>query len=170
MTLGQLLESNQYRTTLKYFQKGLELFQKELKTTNDADKHKQLNSSIASAYAAIAEHYMKTDLCDEPNAENICENCLTEAIKHDKDSTDALIQFSNLHILRTRDNQALVYMEDIFNKVTHALETGNTEIIQIDLIDNLAKNYSELERYSKAIKLYDILVGLDDENVNLFNS
>jgi tetratricopeptide (TPR) repeat protein len=162
MTMGQLCE---YKTSLKYYQKGLELFLIELKNATDESKKKELNSSIANAYSTIAELYMNTDLCFEEKAEHMCENYLTEAIKYDKDSQDVLIQYSNLRILRARDNEALEYMERIYNMVIQYLDNGNSDLLQSSIIENLAKNYSELERYTKAIKLYDILVALDDENV-----
>jgi tetratricopeptide (TPR) repeat protein len=164
MTMGQLCE---YKTSLKYYQKGLELFQKEIKSTTDEGRLAELNSSIANTYSAIAELYMNSDLCYEENAEHMCETCLAEAIKHDKDSQDALIQYSNLRILRARDNEALEYMEKIYGHIMHCIESGSMDILQSSIIENLAKNYSELERYTKAIKLYDILVGLDDENVSI---
>jgi tetratricopeptide (TPR) repeat protein len=162
MTLGQLCD---YKTALKYYHKGLDLFLKELKTTHDELKINNMNNSIAGTYATLAEMYMNTDLCNEANAEELCENYLVEAIKYDKDSFDALIQYSNLRILRARDNEALEYMEKIYTYLLKAVENGNADLPSLDIIANLAKNYSELEIYAKAIKVYDVLIVLDDENV-----
>lgn len=66
MTLGQLL--NDYRQTLKMYQKGLSIFLEELNEEEAKSKgtstatNVSLKNSIASAYAAIAELYMNSDL------------------------------------------------------------------------------------------------------------
>ena len=44
----------------------------------------------ASALASVAELYMTVPLCDEPNAEQICEQCLLEALERDATNLDAL--------------------------------------------------------------------------------
>lgn len=43
----------------------------------------------ASAYACIAELYMTAPLCDEPEAEQLCEASLTESLKIDPSNIDA---------------------------------------------------------------------------------
>jgi hypothetical protein len=44
---------------------------------------------IATAHSSIAEIYL-TDLCDEMNAEQLCENSLSQALKTDEHNIDAL--------------------------------------------------------------------------------
>ena len=163
MTIGQLSE---YKTSLKYFLKGIELFLKELNFC-DEDKKSSLNCSIANAYASIAELYMTSDLCNEYNAEELCEKYLFEALKYDPVSFDALIQLSNLRILRCRDNEALELMEKIYNDILKLVENGKDGIPNQDILSNLAKNYSELEIFNKAIKIYDIIVKINDEDVKI---
>ncbi len=47
------------------------------------------------------------------------------------------------------------------------VNANNDQPPSSDMITNLAKNYSELKIYDKAIKLYDVLIKLNDEDVNL---
>lgn len=93
-------------------------------------------------------------------------------MNHYPESFDALLQLSNLRILRARDDEALQYMNKIFEITLNILEnnvnTNNEQPPSSDMITNLAKNYSELKVYDKAIKLYDILIKLNDEDVNNF--
>jgi len=64
MSLGQL---SNYKNALKYYKKGIELYYREI---NSLDKNeleylnnvKKAKMNIASAYAAVAELYMNTDL------------------------------------------------------------------------------------------------------------
>lgn len=159
MTLGQLSD---YKEALILYQKGVNVFVNQLNNSGDnIDKQNGIKSSIASAYATIAELYMNSDLCFEPEAEDMCEKCLTEALKFDHESFDALIQISNLRILRKRDDEALKYMETLYNKITSNTESEPNR----DSLLNLSKNYAELGIYVKAIKLLDIIVRISDEDL-----
>jgi tetratricopeptide (TPR) repeat protein len=169
MSLGQLSD---YKSALKYYLKGIELFQKELNAINDNEKRNKINDSISSAYASLAELYMNTPLCDDKNAEKKCEDYLNKGIQYNPNSLDVLLQLSNLRIIRCRDDEALEYMERIYKNILACLESGSVEFPSEDILSNLAKNYSELEKYNKAIRLYDILIKMNDENVKfiLFRS
>ncbi len=82
---------------------------------------------------------------------------------------DALLQLSNLRILRARDEEALQYMDRIFEFTINILENNinvnNDQPPSSEMITNLAKNYSELKVYVKAIRLYDISIKINDEDV-----
>jgi len=60
-------------------------------------------------------------------------------------------------------------MDKIFDFTINNLDSNivfnNEQPPSSDMITNLAKNYSELKSYDKAIKLYDILIRLNDEDV-----
>ena len=89
------------------------------------------------------------------------------------DSIDALVQLSNLRILRCRDSEAKIYMDKVFSHIFLILENNNNNITNntnelfpsSDIIMNLAKNYSELKILDKAIKLYDFLININDQDV-----
>lgn len=64
MSLGQLTD---YKNSLKYYKKGIELYCAELNALkpNDIDYEsslKKLKTNLASAYASIADLYMNSDL------------------------------------------------------------------------------------------------------------
>lgn len=56
MTIGQ--HSN-YKQSLKYYLKGIEIFENEFKNDNNNSETRTL---LAGAYASIAELYMTSDL------------------------------------------------------------------------------------------------------------
>jgi tetratricopeptide (TPR) repeat protein len=65
MTLGQLSD---YKHALNYYQKGIELYLKELKeiefkdNINNTNEVPKIRNCLASAYAAVGELYMTSDL------------------------------------------------------------------------------------------------------------
>jgi len=64
MSLGQL---SNYKNSLLYYKKGVELYCKEINSLNQNDAEyfnnlKKIKMNLASAYASIAELYMNTDL------------------------------------------------------------------------------------------------------------
>jgi tetratricopeptide (TPR) repeat protein len=73
---------------------------------------------------------------------------------------------SNLRILRKRDEEALTFMDRIFHSVMEYINQGDeTFLPSQDILSNLSKNYSELLQYVKAIKILDIILKLNDEDL-----
>lgn len=99
------------------------------------------------------------------NAESLCETYLQKALEVDSDSYDGLIQLSNLRILRCRDKEALACMDKIYEFILLSLEKNDDSYPSQDIMFNLSKNYSEFQNYPKAIKILDLLIKLDEENV-----
>jgi tetratricopeptide (TPR) repeat protein len=60
MTIGQL--SCGGKSTLKYYEKGVQVFISEIQNEKNEKKIIELKDSLASAYASIAELHMTTDL------------------------------------------------------------------------------------------------------------
>lgn len=180
MTLGQLTEDPKKKRD--YYLKGVEVYKHKLNLLSNSNldnkNNKESNSNnidilntdtelhikhaLSSALSSIAEIYMTTYLCDEPNAEKTCEEVLKEAITICEDNPDVLIQYSNLRILRKKDSDAQTFMEKAFNII---INNQNSEFFpDCEIICNLAKNYSELGNYYQAIKLLDIITQLDEHN------
>ena len=90
---------------------------------------------------------------------------LKSALDHDENNVDALLQFSNLRILRCKDQEALQFMDRIYNMVNNCIDNNLENYPSHEIILQLAKNYLELDAIPKSIKLLDILVKFDDENV-----
>jgi len=108
----------------------------------------------------------------EKDAESICEESLKEAFKYHADSIDALLQLSNLRILRCRDEEAISCMDKVFDYIANIMIHNNNPNGELppssDMIMNLAKNYSELKLYVKAVQLYDLCLKINDEDVIIF--
>jgi len=165
MSLGQLQSDHQYRIALQCYEKGIQLFLSKLSIMKE-ESNQSVKGSLASAYSAIAELYMKSDLCYESNAEEICEASLKEALFYSPDSFDANLQLSNLRIIRKKDDEASIYMDKIYSSVLNHLDDADDFCLpDQDVMLNLSRNYAEIGEYAKAIKLLDILLKYNDEDL-----
>jgi hypothetical protein len=74
-----------------------------------------------------------------------------------------------LRILRCKDDEALSYMDKIFDCIMNITILNNNPNGDLppssDIIMNLAKNYSELKLFVKAVQLYDLCLKINDEDV-----
>ena len=167
MDYSQVLENPIKR--VESYQKAIQLYNNNLELNkNDINKIKEIKESIASALSSIASLYMTTDLCDDPNAENICENNISQALNICPDSIEALLQFSNLRILRKRDNEAKEAMYKILEKVKQIDNNNLTEeeIPERDILINLSQNFAELKLYKEACYVINTLINKDAKNNN----
>ena len=113
---------------------------------------------------------MTTDLCDDPNAEKICEDNISQALNICPDSIEALLQFSNLRILRKRDNEAKQAMYKILEKINEINNNinndNNVEIEEIperDMLINISQNFAELTCY-----IINLILKKDDEDIECY--
>ena len=63
---------------------------------------KKNKENIVNGYANIASLFMTTSLCEEKNAENLCEEFIKKGLEILPDNIDILLQLSNLRILRKK--------------------------------------------------------------------
>ena len=170
MDYAQLLEVPIQR--VEAYKKAIELYNNNLKKKgkNNENNNDDIKESISSAYASIVSLYMTTDLCDDPNAENICENSITEALKYCPDSIDALLQLSNLRIIRKRDNEAKEAMFKILEKIQKIDKGENIdqELPERDILINLSQNFAELKLFKEACYIINILIKKDDEDIESY--
>lgn len=73
-----------------------------------------LRHAIASALCHIAEIYL-TDLCDEPNAQDMCVEAVERALHHDKDHIHALQTMASICISLQEPDNALGWLERSVN-------------------------------------------------------
>ena len=136
------------------YQKAIQLYNNDLiQNQNDINKSKEIKESIASALSSIASLYMTTDLCDDPNAENICENNISKALNICPESIEALLQFSNLRILRKRDSDK---------------DLNEQEIPERDILINLSQNFAELKLFKDACYIINLILKKDDEDIECY--
>ena len=160
MTYGQII--NNPEESVKYYNYAISLFKQQL---NENPNNNDLKESIASGLASIASLYMTTDLCDKPNAEEICENSIREGLNISNNNIDILLQLSNLRILRKRDDEAKNALNKIMNEI-NVIDITDEKFPDHDVLLNIANNYAEINMYVEAIKILNILVKIDDEDLN----
>ena len=169
MDYAQLLDIPIKR--VESYKKAIELYINNLKKENKIkNKINDIKESISSAYSSIVSLYMTTDLCDDPNAENICENSIKEALNYCPDSIEALLQLSNLRIIRKRDNEAKEAMYKILDKIQKIDNGENIEQIlpERDILINLSQNFAELKLFKEACYIINILLKKDDEDIECY--
>ena len=160
MTYGQIINNSE--ESVKCYNYAISLFKQQL---NENPNNNDLKESIASGLASIASLYMTTDLCDKPNAEEICENSIREGLNISNNNIDILLQLSNLRILRKRDDEAKNALNKIMNEI-NVIDITDEKFPDHDVLLNIANNYAEINMYVEAIKILNILVKIDDEDLN----
>ena len=155
------------------YKKAIELYVNNLKKNKGNKKgmnNNDIKESISSAYSSIVSLYMTTDLCDDPNAENICENSISEALKYCPESIEALLQLSNLRIIRKRDNEAKDEMFKILEKIKNIDNENNIEqtLPERDILINLSQNFAELKLFKEACYIINLLIKRDDEDIECY--
>ena len=171
MDYSQILDNPIKR--VEAYQKAIQLYTNNLNEyKNDINKLKETKESIASAHSSIASLYMTTDLCDEPNAEKICEENISKGLNICPDSIEALLQFSNLRILRKRDNEAKQAMYKILERIKKIDNNENNfeenDIPERDILINLSQNFAELKLFREACYIINLILKKDDEDIECF--
>ena len=171
MDYSQLLDSPIKR--VEAYQKAIQLYNNNLDLNkNDINKSKEIKESISSALSSIASLYMTTDLCDDPNAEKICEDSISKALNICPDSIEALLQFSNLRILRKRDNEAKQAMYKILEKIKNIDNNDKNieeqEIPERDILINLSQNFAEMKLFKEACYIINVILKKDDEDIECY--
>ena len=163
---AQLLEDPLQR--VESYKKAIELYINNLKKEKNSQKILEIKEEIASAYSSIASLYMTTNLCDDPNAENICEKSIEEALKYFPESVDALLQLSNLRILRKKDKEAKNAMYKILEKLKNIEEKQDENLPERDMLINLSQNFAELKLFQDAIYVINLILNKDDEDIECY--
>ena len=171
MDYSQLLDSPIKR--VEAYQKAIQLYNNNLDLNkSDINKSKEIKESISSALSSIASLYMTTDLCDDPNAEKICEDSISKALNICPDSIEALLQFSNLRILRKRDNEAKQAMYKILEKIKNIDNNDKNiedqEIPERDILINLSQNFAEMKLFKEACYIINVILKKDDEDIECY--
>ena len=171
MDYSQVLDNPIKR--VEAYQKAIQLYNNNLNEyKNDINKLKETKESIASAHSSIASLYMTTDLCDDPNAEKICEENISKGLNIYPDSIEALLQFSNLRILRKRDNEAKQAMYKILERIKKIDSNDNNfeenDIPERDILINLSQNFAELKLFREACYIINLILKKDDEDIECF--
>lgn len=79
-------------------------------------KERNVNKEVAKAYCGIAELYL-TDLCDEEDAEQQCENALKSALDVDKGNLDAKQTLASMRISQCNTAEAASIITSVYEEV-----------------------------------------------------
>eukprot|EP00474_Spongospora_subterranea_P007378 CRZ07836.1 hypothetical protein [Spongospora subterranea] len=162
MNLGQLLSGTD---ALQCYGKGIQIMSSRLSSDD------LMATRLSSGLCSMAELYM-TDLCDEPNAEQACDDLLAQAIHVAPSNTDAYRSLANLRLIQQQFDQA----SDCVSKCLEIIgdrdhDDGESEsggAMSVAGRCDLAKICIELDRYSDAADLIDRCLCEDDSDPELF--
>ena len=171
MTLAQLLFNPNERR--EAYNKAIFLYKKlieeksaiKMKNNEILTQISDYKDSISSALSSIVSLITTTDLCEEKDAEETCENCIKEALSLTPNSIEALLQFSNLRILRARDKEAAEALEKILVVLKEESEGGGDNLPERDMLVNVSQNFAEIGEYGKAIYVVNLILKQDDEDI-----
>lgn len=174
--MGQLAGD---RLGLQYYEKGIDILKKQI---NQAGNHK-LNTDevkfkrkkISDALCGMVEIWM-TDLCMEPEAEQQCENNITEAMLIDETNPETWNVMSSIRISQQRNDDAKsalqkswdLYHDQLNTDFTNSLNTTSTKTqeqqqLLIPSLVRLAQNSVEMELLQNVIEITAEIQRLDDQ-------
>lgn len=97
--------------SVQMYRKAIETLKHDLNKPGQ-DQTLLINQQMSSAYASIAEIYM-TELCDEPDAEQVCNDSLKTGLETSPNNIDCLQNLANLRMLRNQDQEAATYLMQV---------------------------------------------------------
>ena len=100
-SLAQLFNGDE---SLQIYRQGIRLVE-EILGQLEASEAIEARKECASAYCAVAELYM-TDLCDDPEAETECTNCVSKAVEVDPENPEAWQTKARLHLIKSDFDEA----------------------------------------------------------------
>jgi hypothetical protein len=127
--------------------------------SSDSEEYRTLNSSIASAYAAIVELYM-TDLCDEANAEETCESYVAKAINTDPMCVDGHQALANLRLVRARLPEARAALDQVLLLLQNL---GESNMPTPEFLAETARMFVELEAWPQVVDVTSIGIHISEE-------
>lgn len=120
---------------------------------------------------------MTEPLCDETDAETICEQSLQQALQIDHQNIDALQALANLRMLRGKDKEASTLLlqvvkkiQDIQNRIEESTQIQNMDKLVVEehlpVLDfrmQTCRLLVELKKFKPAVLLLENIVQEDDE-------
>jgi len=137
---------------------ALQLYQAAIEAMRDSQEHK---SSLATAYSAVAELYM-TDLCDEPEAEETCEQCVQDALAADPNCIDAYQALANLRLVRNRVEEAQSACQTLLS-----LLKSTENLPSLQFLGEVARNLIEVQNFEGVVKVCKLGLAVDESNDEL---
>ncbi|ORX67780.1 TPR-like protein [Linderina pennispora] len=152
---------------VKYFELGVQAMQRDLaELPQDSLQAAELRRMMAEAYVAITEIFL-TDCCDEPDAEQKCEQLLQLAVESDPECPEVYQTLASVRMSQARPDDA----RECLKKGMSLWINKDPNDPQIPSYDNrlaLARLLLEVDEKEEALSLLERLQKQDDENVDLW--
>lgn len=131
MYLAQMMTG---REALECIERGIAILKK--------DSEKEAKSRLASAYCMVVEVYM-TDLCDEPEAQQTCDQALTEALRTDPQHFEA--------------NSCMATFKKVIGEIEEARKHAS---VCVGVLDEIGEDEDRLPDYEIRVNLSQTLMDL----------
>ncbi|KAI8142052.1 hypothetical protein BJV82DRAFT_517295 [Fennellomyces sp. T-0311] len=157
MYLGQLSVEKE---AIQAFEKGVNIMVTERKSLSDGtEEARDLSSKIANALCSMTEIYL-TDCCFEPEAEQKCEEYLSQAQQADPESSEVYQLLASVRLSQQRNEDARAALQQSMELWVNK-EHGDPSIPIYDSRLALTRLLLELGMFEHA---FTVLEGLQKEN------
>ncbi|KAI7898340.1 uncharacterized protein BX663DRAFT_525486 [Cokeromyces recurvatus] len=164
MYLGQLSIEKE---AIEAFQKGVNLMITERsKFSADSEEMRLLNSKLSSALCSMTEIYL-TDCCFEPEAEQKCEEYLSQAQQFDPEYPETYQLLASVRLSQQRNEEACSALMKSMELWIHK-EPGDPMIPIYDTRLALVKLLLEVSMFEQAFMVLENLQKENDEVVDLW--
>lgn len=164
MYLGQLSVEKE---AIAAFQKGVDLMVIERnKLAADSEEAKTFASKISSALCSMTEIYL-TDCCFEPEAEQKCEEYLSQAQQVDSEHAESYQLLASVRLSQQRSEEAASALNKSMELWIHK-EAGDATIPIYDTRLALVKLLLEVGMFEHAFTVLENLQKENDEVVDLW--
>ncbi|XP_049851641.1 uncharacterized protein LOC126326536 [Schistocerca gregaria] len=153
MNLGQLLSGTD---AVKAYQKGTQLIERQIQLTHNQKELSDLKRQLVSGLTSIAEIYM-TDLCFEPDAEQLCELWTSKALNVDPNNWEALQTYGSLCISKQRKQDALDALKKCYQLIEQ-LDSNDAHWPSREAQTSLGKLLIEVEDHQTASRVFEVLI------------
>lgn len=146
--IAQLHTTNNSYKAVECYNKAIELYNKQL---NDNSSNTNINqqqdkqsiiNQLCTIYVSITELYM-TDLCDDINAESICNTSLDNAYKLDNTNVDVLYALANLRYIQQLYDESHNYILQAYNATIQWFDQYIAKQSAIDVVSNNNNNIDD---------------------------
>lgn len=163
LNLAELATGKQ---ALQLYEKGLNLLVPIREKTSDPALFRDLTEQLVGGLCAVAEIYMG-DECFESNAESMCQHVLTEALKYDPNSAEALQVMASFKISQQNNPEALQFLERSY-EIWRKLDDTHECFPSFEFRVSTAKLFLELDKNEISNKILHKLLAEDDEIAELW--
>lgn len=151
-SIAQLCEGLE---SVSYYEKGIELVQKEIENNENIDPSKEQNKSnlkrtLSDAYCSISEIFM-SDCCFEENAEDKCSIAIDLAIKSDPTNPEAYQCLAALQVVKDQIEEAKESLQKSLSFWLPSIENEESD-------ENAEKRLQSLPLYDSRIKTSKLLI------------